>query len=109
MRREGRNAPVLETLARAVQATLGIEEIDTSTARSASRTSAATRSPRLSLSMLLEEIYDLEVPVGVITHPAGNLRKLAAYIEQARKTGTRASDVRFRAWHATRRQFMRRT
>ena len=31
LRREGRNAPVLETVARAVQATLGIEDIDLST------------------------------------------------------------------------------
>ena len=42
----------------------------------------------LSLSMLLEEIYDLEVPVGVITHPSGSLQKLADYIEQARSAGS---------------------
>jgi fatty acid CoA ligase FadD9 len=35
--------------------------------------------------MLLEEIYELEVPVGVITHPAGSLQKLADYIDEARK------------------------
>jgi fatty acid CoA ligase FadD9 len=86
LRREGRHLPVLETLVRAVRATLGIEEIDTSSAISFADLGGDSLSA-LSLSMLLEEIYDLEVPVGVITHPAGNLRKLADYIEQARKIG----------------------
>jgi len=86
LRRKGRDAPVLETLIRAVEATLGIEEIDTSSAIGFGDLGGDSLSA-LSLSLLLEEIYGLEVPVGVITHPAGNLRKLADYIEQARKPG----------------------
>jgi fatty acid CoA ligase FadD9 len=87
LRRDGRHAPVLATLVRAVRATLGIEEIDTSSALSFGDLGGDSLSA-LSLSMLLEEIYELEVPVGVITHPAGNLRKLADYIERARKAGS---------------------
>jgi fatty acid CoA ligase FadD9 len=83
LRAEGRNAPVLQTLARAVQATLGIEAVDPEAPLSFADLGGDSLSA-LSLSMLLEEIYDLEIPVGAITHPSGSLKKLEAYIEQAR-------------------------
>jgi fatty acid CoA ligase FadD9 len=86
LRKDGRHAPVFETLVRAVRATLGIEEFDTSNAISFADLGGDSLSA-LSLSLLLEEIYDLEIPVGVITNPAGSMRKLADYIEQARKSG----------------------
>ena len=85
LRAEGRNAPVLQTLARAVQATLGIEAVDPEAPLSFEDLGGDSLSA-LSLSMLLEEIYDLEIPVGVITHPSGSLKKLEAFIEQARST-----------------------
>ena len=86
LRKHGRDAPVLETVARAVQATLGVEAVDPNQPLSFEDLGGDSLSA-LSLSMLLEEIYDVEVPVGVITHPAGNLRKLAAFIDEARRTG----------------------
>ena len=89
LRAEGRNAPVIETLVRAVQATLGTEAVDPDAPVSFEDLGGDSLSA-LSLSMLLEEIYDVEVPVGVITHPAGSLRRLAAYIEESR----RAEDAR---------------
>ena len=84
LRKEGRHAPILETLVRAVRATLGVEAIDTTQPVSFEDLGGDSLSA-LSLSMLLEEIYDLEIPVGVITHPAGSLQKLADYVEEARK------------------------
>lgn len=86
LRLGGRDAPVLQTLVRAVQATLGVEAIDPNAPLSFEDLGGDSLSA-LSLSMLLEEIYDIEVPVGVITHPAGSLGKLTAYIDQARKAG----------------------
>jgi fatty acid CoA ligase FadD9 len=86
LRTHGRDAPVLGTIAKAVQATLGIEAVDPDVPLSFEDLGGDSLSA-LSLSMLLEEIYDVEVPVGVITHPAGNLHKLADFIEQARNAG----------------------
>lgn len=85
LRAEGRNAPVIETLVRAVQATLGTEAVDPTAPLSFEDLGGDSLSA-LSLSMLLEEIYDIEVPVGVITHPSGSLRQLASYIEESRRT-----------------------
>ena len=83
LRSEGRNAPVLQTVARAVQATLGIETIDVTRAVSFKELGGDSLSA-LSCSLLLEEIYEIEVPAGVINNPAGSLQKLARYIERAR-------------------------
>ncbi len=86
LRSGGRDAPVLETVTRAVQATLGIEGLEPGEPVSFKDIGGDSLSA-LSLSMLLEEIYDVEVPVGVITHPSGSLRQLTTFIEEARKTG----------------------
>ena len=61
----------------------------------ASRTSTCPRScsfaelggdslSALSCSLLLEEIYEIEVPASVINNPAGSLQQVARYIERAR-------------------------
>jgi fatty acid CoA ligase FadD9 len=83
LQREGRNAPVLETVGRAVQATLGIEDLDLTLDCSFADLGGDSLSA-LSCSMLLEEIYEIEVPASVINNPAGNLQKVALYIERAR-------------------------
>ena len=78
-------------LARAVQATLGIDdEIDLSTSCSFAELGGDSLSA-LSCSLLLEEIYGIEVPASVINNPAGNLQQVAAFIERARSD---ASNVR---------------
>src|SRR5262249_47487701 len=41
----------------------------------------------LTFSLLLEEIFGIEVPVGVIINPAGDVRHIATYIEAARASG----------------------
>lgn len=83
LRREGRDAPVAETVARAVQATLGIEAFDTSSQVSFIELGGDSLSA-LSCSVLLEEIYEVEVPASVINNPAGNLQQVVRYIERAR-------------------------
>ena len=81
--------------------------------RSASKQSIPTsaaqlRGPRRRLalgavvSMLLEEIYDIEVPVGVITHPSGSLQKLARITSSRPAAPTRHGPT-FNSVHGTRR------
>ena len=84
LRRDGRHAPVLQTVARAVRATLGIDvEIDLANRYSFAELGGDSLSA-LSCSLLLEEIYGAEVPASVINNPAGSLQQLAAFIERAR-------------------------
>lgn len=88
LRRSGRGAPVLETVARAVQATLGIEGMALESNDTFADLGGDSLSA-LSCSTLLEEIYDIEVPVGVINHPTGGLRQVAQFIERALQGGGR--------------------
>jgi fatty acid CoA ligase FadD9 len=83
LRREGSRAPALETVARAVQATLGIEDIDLSRRCGFAELGGDSLSA-LSCSILLEEIFEIEVPASVINNPAGSLQQLASFIERAR-------------------------
>ena len=85
LRRDGRTAPVLETVVRAVQATLGVENLDLSKSTSFAELGGDSLSA-LSCSILLEEIYEIEVPSSVINNPAGTLQQLARFIERARDT-----------------------
>jgi fatty acid CoA ligase FadD9 len=89
LRRDGAELPVTETIARAVQALLG---------RASAEVSADGRFTELggdsltalSFSRLLQEIFDIEVPVGVVISPATTLRSIADYVEKQRRTaGTR--------------------
>lgn len=91
LRRHGRDAPLTETVAHAARAILGIEHVALD--RPASFAALGGDSlTSLAFSQLLEEIYGIEVPVSVITSPAGSLQQLAAWIAQARaEAGTRAT------------------
>jgi len=86
LRRGGRDAPVIDTVARAVQATLGIEDIDPISDNTFADLGGDSLSA-LSCSTLLEEIFEIEVPVGVINHPTGGLQYVARFIERARQAG----------------------
>ncbi len=92
LRLSGRNAPVQETVARAVQATLGIEDIDLSSSCSFAELGGDSLSA-LSCSLLLEEIYGVEIPASVINNPAGSLRQLSSYIERARSDTSKRPTV----------------
>ncbi|MFV9650411.1 carboxylic acid reductase [Pseudomonas citrulli] len=82
LRREGCSAPIVETVARAIEATLGIEVLDPYTQASFTELGGDSLSA-LSCSVLLEDIYQIEVPASVINHPTGNLQQVVQYIERA--------------------------
>ena len=83
LRREGKTLPVLETVARAVKATLGLEDIDLSKRMSFSDLGGDSLSA-VSCSLLLEEVYGIDVPVSVINSPAGSMQDVARFIERGR-------------------------
>ncbi|MFC9898159.1 carboxylic acid reductase [Nocardia sp. NPDC127579] len=83
LRRTAAAQPVPATLARAVRALLGCADSDI--APDAHFTDLGGDSlSALSLSTLLREIFEVEVPVGVLTGPAADLRSIAEYIEVQR-------------------------
>ena len=51
----------------------------------------------LTFANLLHEIFDIDVPVGVIVSPATDLQGIADYIETQRQPGVKRPDVRVRA------------
>jgi len=85
LRQDGSGAPVLDTVGRAVKATLGISSALLKPEVSFADLGGDSMSA-LSFSMLLEEIFDVEVPVGVVIGPTSSLQGLADYI-QARRGG----------------------
>jgi len=88
LRSLGSDAPVLETVLRAVSATLGASASDV--AGDAHFTDLGGDSlSALTFGNLLEEIFEVEVPVGVIVSPATDLAGVAAYIEGERAPGSK--------------------
>jgi len=83
LRASGADRPVIETVNRAVQATLGVGERDVGPDVRFIDLGGDSLAA-LTFSNLLEDIFGIEVPVGVITNPAGNLGKLAELIERER-------------------------
>ena len=88
LRTGGADRPVLETVSRALQATLGVSSADVRPDARFSDLGGDSLSA-LSFSILLQEIFDVEVPVGVIISPAGDLQHLANYIEAERSSGVK--------------------
>ncbi len=87
LRAGGSDQPVLPTVVRAVQATLGV---------SATEVDPGTRFidlggdslSALTFSRLLTDIYGVEVPVGVVVDPTGDLGVIAKHIERLRDPHT---------------------
>ena len=90
LRLGGADRPVLETVTRAVRATLGVAAADVGP-RSRFGDLGGDSLSALSFSMLLEEIFGVEVPVGVIINPAGDLGLVADYVEAQRSGARRPS------------------
>ncbi len=88
LRITGADRPVLETVTRAIQATLGVSAADIQPDAKFGELGGDSLSA-LSYSILLEEIFGVEVPVGVIINPAGDVRLIADYIEAQRGSGTK--------------------
>jgi fatty acid CoA ligase FadD9 len=84
LRQNGAEAPVLETLSRAAGALLGTAASDLHPDAHFTDLGGDSLSA-LSFANLLHEIFDVDVPVGVIVSPASDLQDLADYIEAGRQ------------------------
>jgi fatty acid CoA ligase FadD9 len=90
LRQSGANRPVLETIGRAAAALLGIAAGDLAPDTHFIELGGDSLSA-LTFANLLHEIYDVEVPVGVIISPATDVQALADYIEAERAGSKRPS------------------
>ncbi|OBK85653.1 carboxylic acid reductase, partial [Mycobacterium sp. 1165178.9] len=88
LRRGGADAPVLQTLSRAAAAMLGAATSDLSPDAHFTDLGGDSLSA-LTFGNLLREIFDVDVPVGVIVSPANDLAAIAAYIEAERQGSKR--------------------
>ena len=88
LRRSGADRPALETISRAAGALLGASTADV--APDAHFTDLGGDSlSALTFGNLLRDIFDIDVPVGVIVSPANDLQAIAAYIEAERSGSKR--------------------
>ncbi len=88
LRRTGADAPVLQTLHRAAAALLGT--VTGKLTPDAHFTDLGGDSlSALTFGNLLREIFDVDVPVGVIVSPANDLQAIAHYIQAARQGAKR--------------------
>ena len=83
LRRNGADAPVLHTVSRAAAAMLGSAATDLSPDAHFTDLGGDSLSA-LTFGNLLREIFDVDVPVGVIVSPANDLQAIADYIEGER-------------------------
>ena len=87
LRQSGADRPALETISRAAVALLGASTADL--APDARFTDLGGDSlSALTFGNLLREIFDVDVPVGVIVSPASDLQSIADYVE-AERTGSK--------------------
>jgi len=80
LRRDGADLPALETVSRAAGALLGATTSDVSPDAAFTDLGGDSLSA-LTFGNLLREIFDVDVPVGVIVSPASDLASIAAYID----------------------------
>src|SRR6202012_4956318 len=83
LRRSGADAPALQTVSRAAAALLGAATSDLSPDAHFTDLGGDSLSA-LTFGNLLHEIFDIDVPVGVIVSPANDLRAIAGYVEGER-------------------------
>jgi fatty acid CoA ligase FadD9 len=86
LRRAGRDQPVFDAAARAASALLGCAGNAVSPEAHFTDLGGDSLSA-LAFSTLLGEIFEVEVPVAVITSPATDLRRLVSHIETALRPG----------------------
>jgi len=84
LRRSGVDAPVLQTVSRAAAAMLGTASSDLTPYAHFTDLGGDSLSA-LTFGNLLHEIFDVDVPVGVIVSPANDLQDIANYIEGERQ------------------------
>ncbi|TDH56366.1 NAD-dependent epimerase/dehydratase family protein [Mycobacterium eburneum] len=83
LRRSGAEAPVLQTVSRAAAALLGAAAGDLAPEAHFTDLGGDSLSA-LTYANLLHEIFDVDVPVGVIVSPASDLQAIADYVEAER-------------------------
>jgi fatty acid CoA ligase FadD9 len=88
LRQHGADLPVLETIGRAAAALLGAAATDLQPDAHFTDLGGDSLSA-LTFANLLHEIFDIDLPVGVIVSPASDLASLAAYIEAERQPGSK--------------------
>lgn len=88
LRQNGAARPVIETVSRAAAAQLGTAAADLSPDAHFTDLGGDSLSA-LTFANLLHDIFDIEVPVGVIVSPANDLAALADYIETERSGSSR--------------------
>jgi fatty acid CoA ligase FadD9 len=86
LRKDGASRPTVETVSRAAGALLGAASGDVSPEAAFIELGGDSLSA-LTFGNLLREIFDVDVPVGVIVSPASDLASIAAYID-AQRSGT---------------------
>ncbi len=88
LRKHGADQPALETVSRAAAALLGSSTADL--APDAHFTDLGGDSlSALTFGNLLREIFDVDVPVGVIVSPASDLQTIADYVDAERQPGAK--------------------
>jgi fatty acid CoA ligase FadD9 len=90
LRRTGADAPVLQTVSRAAAAMLGAAKSDLTPDAHFTDLGGDSLSA-LTFGNLLHEIFEVDVPVGVIVSPANDLQAIANYIEGERHGSKRPS------------------
>ena len=88
LRQSGADQPVLETVSRAASALLGASASDVQPDAQFTDLGGDSLSA-LTFANLLHEIFDVDVPVGVIVSPASDLAAIAAYVEAQRAGGSK--------------------
>ncbi|MGV9796865.1 carboxylic acid reductase [Mycobacterium sp. NPDC003449] len=99
LRQSGADAPALDTVSRAAGALLGASVADVSPDAHFTDLGGDSLSA-LTFGNLLQEIFDVEVPVGVIVSPANDLAAIAAHIESARTGSQRTTFASVHGRHA---------
>jgi fatty acid CoA ligase FadD9 len=88
LRQSGADRPVLETIGRAASALLGAAASDVQPDAQFTDLGGDSLSA-LTFANLLHDIFDVDVPVGVIVSPASDLAAIAAYVEAERAGGAK--------------------
>jgi fatty acid CoA ligase FadD9 len=88
LRQSGANRPVLETVGKAASALLGAAASDVQGDAQFTDLGGDSLSA-LTFANLLHDIFDVDVPVGVIVSPASDLAAIAAYVEAQRAGGAK--------------------
>jgi fatty acid CoA ligase FadD9 len=88
LRRDGADRPTVETVSRAAGALLGAAAGDVAPDVAFTELGGDSLSA-LTFGNLLHDIFDIDVPVGVIVSPASDLASIAAYIDAQRAGGAK--------------------